>query len=252
MYRSIYDIVRPYVEAQRSGILSIDHAYGRTGFIYLHQGHFTRVELEKKDGVDALKEMMTWCSVSERFVEGEVPDIKGKLKTPHDRIMTALAAIDEEVRRVIDAVPGNDAIFLVRTDEWQAESVSGAELGIVMAFDGKRTVSEVVIKTNLPELKVLKCISQFKRRGLISLASSHRPMGETDRTTFLDGLNSELSDLVGPAAEMIIDAALESIPVTPAFLAREHLPVLIEKITAHLDAQEAPRIRKWAASYLPG
>ncbi len=250
MFKSICSDILKIANAQQSGTLTIKHLYGQTGYVHIQQGGLLQVQLDEMDGTQALKAMLSWCSIQTDFQEGDLSDVGLNIDLAQDRIMALIEKVDKAVKNIRKTIPGNQAVFKMDPKKWQNESVNSTELNIIMSLNGELTVGEVVAKTGQSEFGVLKCIHKFHKMGMVTMMSTSPPMSDQEKQHFLNGLRDRLTDMLGPAANMIINEAFEETKVDLTHLSRMHLPELLDSISTHLDANELSEFNKWAEPQL--
>jgi len=251
LYRSLYKILNPLVKMQSKGILKIQHEYGSDAEIFLSDGLIQSVKVGERNGKDAINALIGWVSISDEFTDDETigPGHGSGIDT--DELLTMLAKVDKRVGMIKKLVPGNDAVFRVTPNEMIGEmNFSPQKLKVIIAISGKRTVKEIVLKSGLSELLVLSIIGELCQQGLALMVSAQKPMEDKERVYFLNSLNEVLVELVGPAADVIIDDAFESIESDSKLLSRNQIAELIDAISYHLNSDEQLFFKKWGTDYI--
>jgi hypothetical protein len=160
-----------------------------------------------------------------------------------------LAGMDKIINAIRNDIPSNDARFKILVENWQEKTISVQQLMLITKLDGHHSVRQVVAESGIAELEVLKLIQCLYRKGLVKEVNSQRTMNQEDIDNFLDDLRSKLLDLVGPAADVVIQKAFESLGIDPDFLARSQITSVFESISDHLDDMEYEVFNHWKDGY---
>ncbi len=251
MYRSLYKILNPLVKLRSKGILRVWHEYGSDAEIFLSDGLIQGIRVGEKSGKNATNALIGWVSISDEFSEGETPRPGHGPGIDTDGLLTMLAKVEKRVGMIKKLVPENDAVFRLKPTEMMGEmKFSPQKLKVVIAISGKRSVKEIVLKSGLSELWALSIISQLCQQGLALMVSAQKPMEDKEKAHFLNSLKETLLELVGPAADVIIDDAFESIGSEPELVSRNQIAELIEAISYHLNSDEQLFFKKWGIDYI--
>ena len=251
MDNSLYEVLNPLVLENEIGVLNIHHEYGSEGTILLENGSIKGVFVDTSTGTTAAKVLASWVSISTEFVKGELPPSESFEDIDASDFLELLAEVDLRIKKIQSIVPGNEAVFRTIAKNLEGGKTFGSkELKIILALDGKRSIREIVSNLEISELEVLSYIYILTTRGLVEMVATYPPMEEDRRVRFLDSLQETLSELVGPAANVIINDAFSELGTVPELLAQRDIPGLMKSISLHLDEDEKAVFDKWGSIYL--
>lgn len=250
MVASLYSVLFPLVLEKKTGILYINHEFSEWSRIFLTKGRIGGIEDADTEGVVAGKRIAQKISISTEFKESNLHSaqhLDGINTAKYLSVLARVEKVTEDIRKVI---PGNDAIFKTIASKWQGENINSSELKVVISLDGRHTVGQIILELGLTELQVIHAIYNFYNRGLVKTVTTHRPMSSKKRRIFLNSLSRTLSDIVGPASDVIITEAFDSMEVSPQYLAIPMIPKLLNKISSYLDKGEKEILKRWSGQFI--
>lgn len=81
---------------------------------------------------------------------------------------------------------------------------------------------------------------------MVKEVTSHTPLNDATRESFISNVTEVLSEHVGPAAEIIVNDAFEYLESDPQLIYKSEIPELFEAISKHLDEEDGIAFKKWA------
>lgn len=249
MYTSLYSFMKPLISGAETGIMTVVSEYGPEGKIYLKSGRMVGAETENLTGASAANDLAKWVSISTEFNAGIEPDIKNRDTFDHMGFVKLLAGRDKIINAIRKVIPGNDARFMILVENWQEKTISMQQLMLITKLDGHYSVRQVIAESGMAELEVLNFIYCLYNKGLVKEVTSPKAMVKEDIDNFLDALRNKLLDLVGPAADVVIQKVFESLGIDPDFLARSQITKVFESVSEHLDEMEAEVFNHWKNRY---
>ena len=236
------------VRAKRTGLLALEGEFGFRARIYLLAGEIVLVEDGKLYGAPAAKNIAKRIRLTTRFHENQKPGERVKMDFTTAEFIQLLIKTEKAVTTFAKVIPSREAVFTLNSDEWGKEEVNPRELQILMTLDGQRTIRQVIAHNGLTDLDVYHTIYRYHARGLVKRIAGAKPMQADRRHQLLASLQEQLADLIGPAAEAIIDESFAAINVSPDHLAQSEIPALCDAVRRHLDDTECTVFDKWVAA----
>lgn len=250
MYRSLYQILKPKIDAKASCVIRLLHASGKVGEIELDKGAIVAVTQDNLTDVEAAKVIIRWVNVAAKVLDGESlgPPQAKRLHTAST--LQQLKKIDTRITSFKEQIGGCDAVF-----QFAGQQIAGThnfspqELNLSFLLDGKAPLKQVQENTDMGELDVLLTLCKFMQHDLVRVVQPHQPMDEGRRTAFLEQLENTLSDITGPVASVIIHDAFEAIGAPAEELAECDISHLYSVISSHLEDDEKEAFTQWAQTF---
>jgi len=168
MFRSLYSIVDPLLQARETGVLRIRHAYGGAGKLFLRNGRVEGVEASGLYRDPAVRELVTWVTFSTAFTPVDFITDSQTVHLGTAGLLALLGRVEKAVKEIAKVIPGNEAIFQTVAGGLRGErSFTREELQIALSLDGTAPVRRIVAESDLTELTVLHTIKKFFDTGLI-------------------------------------------------------------------------------------
>lgn len=250
MYRSLYQILRPRIEAKATGTLRLLHASRQSGTIHLAKGKMVAIKQGDLEGIEAAKVLFRWINVAVIYMEGEAVADSGEERLNTMAALDQLKKIDAWVSTFKEQIGGCDAVF-----QFIGQQIDGThqftprELNLSFLLDGKATVGDAQVQCGMSELDLLLTICKFIKHSLVREIRPHRPMEDRKRAHLQDQLQHTLSDITGPVASVIVNDAFQAIGAPPEELAQCDIPHLFSVVSLHLEEDEREAFNQWAATY---
>jgi len=250
MYRSLYHIIQPKVEAKMSGVIKLLHASEQSGAIELEKGVLTAFVQGKHTGVDAAKIMFRWVNMAVMFTQDESLELPIQNRLNTKATLDQLRKIDARVTMFKELIGGCDAVFRFTGQQIDGEQqFTSKELSVSFILDGKASIKEAQQKSDMSELDLLVTICRLIKTGLVKEVRPHQPMAAEKRLGFLEGLENVLSDITGPVASVLINDAFQAIGAPPDKLAECDIPHLYSVIAFHLEDDEKEAFSEWVSAF---
>lgn len=249
MYTTLYSVLKPLISGAKTGIITVVSEYGPQGKIYMKNGRLVGAETEDSTGASAANDLAKWVSISTEFTAGIEKNLKNPDAFDHMGFVKLLAGRDKKINAIRKVIPGNDARFKILVENWQEKTISVQQLMLITKLDGHHSVRQVVAESGVAELEVLNFIHCLYSKGLLQEINSPKAMKKEDIDNFLDVLRNKLLDLVGPAADVVIQKVFESLEIDPDFLARSQIAKVLESVLEHLDEMESEVFNHWKNGY---
>lgn len=253
MYRSLYQIIQPRVDARESGILKLLHASRQDGAVQLDKGSIVGLVQGAATGVEAAKIMVRWVNVAAMFIPGETMTLPLQKQLNTATILSQLKKIDPRIDLFKEMIGGCDAVF-----QFTGQQIAGTqqftpqELNLSFLLDGRMALKEVQAKSDMAELDLLLTLCKLIKTGLVKVVRPHQPMAVEKRTALLEQIENELSEITGPVASVIIADAFKAIGAPPEALAECDIAHLFSVITIHLEDDEREAFARWVEAYEKG
>jgi hypothetical protein len=249
MYTTLYSVLKPLISGADTGIMTVVSEYGSQGKIYLKNGRLVGAETENLTGASAANDLAKWVSMSTEFTAGIEEDLENPDVFDHMGFVKLLAGRDKTINAIRKVIPGNDARFKILVENWQQKTISVQQLMLITNLDGHHSVRQVVAESGLVELEALEFIHCLYSKGLVKEVTAPMAMKKEDLDNFLDVLRNKLMDLVGPAADVTIQKAFESLGIEPDFLAQSQITSVFESVAELLGEMESEVFNHWKNGY---
>lgn len=251
MYQSLLFVLKPLVFEGKSGVLKIVHKYDDTALVYLKEGIVEQVETKTLQGKKAASACIQWLSVETSFNEGVQGGYTPDAEIETTSLLSFLEKTAKNIRVINDKIPDENIVLRIDSSKLQSAKKLGADdIKMAMLFDGRRTIAQVVSISDFSELAVLTRTCRLLLSGVAREAVVKDVMPEKERTDFLSGLRDKLTDLIGPAGEVLVDDAFESTGLRPSTLAKEDLLLLLSAIGELLDPEENELLKEWGKQFM--
>lgn len=250
MYQSLLFVLKPLIFEGKSGLLEIIHKYDNAAKVYLKEGIVEQVETKTLSGKKAASTCIQWVSITTSFQEGVQSRYTPDSEIDTNYLLSFLEKTSKNIKVINEKIPDADVIFKIDSSKLQSAKKLGADdLKMAMLFDGRRTVAQVVAMSDFSELAVLTRVCRLLLSGVAQEAVVKDIMPENERSSFFDGLNKTLLDLIGPAGGVLIEDAFDSTGLRLEMLAHEDIPRLLSAIGELLDPEENDSLQKWGKQY---
>jgi len=163
----------------------------------------------------------------------------------HD-FLSMLRKAEQTWEAVRGVIPSWEAVFALEKENWTTENVTPIQMRVLNALNGRRSVGQVIWTTGLPDLDVFRTIYWYLRRRLIRMVPEEKPMENRFRDQLLNYMKQTLTDLVGPAADNVLNNAFDAIETRPERLSDRQLSSLVRAICSRLDIKERRNFHSWA------
>lgn len=250
MYRSLYQILKPRIEAKESGVVKLLHASRQDGAVQLDKGAIVGLVQGDATGVDAARIMFRWVNVAAMFIQGETMSMPLQQRLNTSAILDQLKKIDPSIPVFKKVIGGCDAVFQFTGQQIAGtQQFSQQELNLSFLLDGKLALKEVQGKSDMSELDLLVTLCKLIKTGLVKVVRPHQSMDEQKRSELLDQIEDELSEITGPVASIIINDAFKAIGAPAEELAECDIPHLFSVISFHLEEDEREAFNRWVESF---
>jgi len=251
----LFSVLNPLVSAKATGVLTVNNEFGSTAKVILSKGKILDIKLKGLSIVDAAKELAMWVSVITEFTPRERVDIASKGALRSEGLLNMLEKLEQKVIKIQRIVPNNDATFIIdpAKDDNDLAKLSSGVVKTARILDGRKTIREVVAEIGISELEVLQNIYKLWNQGIIKMVGAFSPEDEKKVDfwkTYVKSLNECLAELVGPAADIIVGDAFDSVGTTPKKMDRSDVPRLVEAISKDLDNEERAALMEVSNKYL--
>lgn len=237
--------LKKLVREKRTGLLDIKGGQGFKARIYLASGEVVMVDDGKLFGAPAAKTIAKRLDLETEFFDDRTPQEDVPVTFSTAEFIGLLEKAESALDTFTRIIPSLDAVFALDKDSWGKEEVNPKDLQILMQLDGHRTVRQVIAERKLPELDILHTIYRYHARGLVKRLTGAKPIAKEACRKLLAELQDRLADLIGPAAETLIDTALDAANASPDHLSEAELPVVLDTLRGHLDEDECKAFDRW-------
>ncbi len=250
MYRALFSILKPLIFDGKSGVLRIDYKYEDRAFLYLKEGLVEQVETSRLKGLKAAHACMRWVSITTEFREGRADGYQPDPDIDTNAILSYLEKAAKNIGVITKYIPDDDTVFRVDASKLhQTTKLNAEDFKIALLLDGRRSVAEVLAMSGKSELAVLTHVCKLILAGVARPAPAREGMPDEERNDFLQALNKKLTELVGPAAYLLVEDAFHAMGTGPESLARDEIPRLLGEIGTLLETDEQEALVRWSKRY---
>ncbi len=253
MSEILFSVLQPLVFNGESGVMAVvNNNTGDQANIYLKEGMVEGITVGTQGGLRAARECAGWVNTTIDFAKGEKSPPSGSAGADTNQFLGLLEKVGKNLVLIRNEVPNDSAILKIDLDRLNSQdNLSAQDLKVALLFDGKRPLSEVLGKSGVPEVQALAGVFRLKNAGVAIILTSHTPMDASEREAFLKDLGEMLVELVGPAAEMLIEDAFDTMGSAPDVLAKQDIPKLMAHLAENMEEEEKQGLEKWSAQNVP-
>jgi|GEM_PF-1990434 len=245
-HQSLLLTLTPLLIRDRSGLLVVYGEFGFSADIFIWAGCVIHCEHNSLTGANAARSIAKRAITSTRFYPWVSPDLLSPMNINTHDFLSMLRKAEQTWETVRAVIPSWDAVFTLEKENWTPAKVTPIQMRVLNALNGKRSVRQVIRMTGLPDLDVFRTIYWYLRRRLVSVVPEEKPMENDLRDQLLDYMRQTLTDIVGPAAENVLDKAFDAIETPPERLSDRQLSSLVSAICSKLDLKERRNFHSWA------
>ncbi len=251
MYQSLLPVLKPLVFEGKTGILQIIHKYNDQAQLFLREGIIEQVETTNLSGKQAMSTCARWVSITTKFQEGELSNYTPDPEIDTNSLLSYLEKALNTIKIINKKISDDGIVLQVDTDKLSKTSkLTTDDFKIALLFDGTRNIKQALSMSDKSELALLAHTCRLIMAGVAKEIIIKDIMPKQEREDFLHSLDTQLTDLVGPAGQILVDDALKTIGSGPDTLAREDIVPLISEIGTLLEDEERVELDRWSESYL--
>lgn len=232
---SLYTRLRELVAQGRSGRLRVIHWLGREGVVGLNEGKIVHCQVGRLRGREALEFLSNWMSVSLEFYEN-VESLSMDLDEDTTEILSFLERREEEFNKVRALVPGPESVFALSPEAQNGRVTVNGRLWKVLALvNGRNSVRDICVNLRANEFSVSRVLAHLASRRMIRLVATQRPLAPQLIHAFMETLEENLADHIGPIAPVMIQDTLEEMGKEADYLTGEDLPLVVERLSGLIE-----------------
>jgi hypothetical protein len=228
--RTLFEALSQLIKEGRSGRLRVEHWDGKEGVIGLNDGQIVHCQLGGTRGMEALRLLRGWISISFQFFEN-VENLSVDVDQDTAEILVSLEEQDHEIHNIQQVVPGPQVIFALSGETPDARVTLHGKLWRVLSLvNGRNSVKDICRALRATEFSVSKILALMANRRIIRAVALIRPLDPQHREPFFRELEGTLARYIGPIATVIIDDVLADMGKSREYVSRHDLPLLVERI----------------------
>lgn len=251
MYQSLLPVIKPLIFEGKSGLLEITHKYNDTARLYIKEGIIEQVETKSLKGKAAASLSMQWISFTSTFSEGQPGQYT---LDPQIDTMSLLSFLEKTVKNIEiinNHISSDTLIYQVDKEKLgKVSNLNEKDQKMALLFDGKNTIADIVTLAGNAELAVLTRTCRLIIAGVAKEGLPKTLLAADKREEFLDGLNDQLMDMVGPAAIVVIEDGFDTVNSSPETLAKEDIAPLLEAIGQSISDDENNTLKVWGTKFM--
>jgi hypothetical protein len=229
----LIDILRLLHLSGRTGQLELTADDGKFGEIYLVNGQVTHSLYEEWIGEEAVYGLFSWGEGTFKFHADETTD-EQTVSLATGQLLeeaTTYASEWEKIRRV---VPSSNAVYRLAARPSADVQLRAEDWSVLTQLDGEKTVTEIAEASQLNELFTSKIICRLFELGLLELVaiqmSEAQPAVDYVEVAFVDRLETDLMQAIGPMASIVVDDCAEQMGHSRAAIPKDSVPELVERL----------------------
>jgi len=229
------DVLRLLISGRQTGRLDLSNGEA-SAVVYLESGNVVHAVNGAQMGERAAFSLMAWREGSFGFVPNQ-PAPEVSISTPSVQLLEEGSRMADKWAENMQVVPGMDAVFrLSQASSAGAISLEPEEWQVLAQVDGVRDVVDIAEALGRDELDVTTVLAHLVRSGLVECKQRReRDFTVTVNTVFLERLDAEFLDLVGPLGPVIIDDEMANMGHSRQTFPVTRVAELIERISADIE-----------------
>jgi hypothetical protein len=235
---TLYQALDRLASVGRSGRLHVRHWEDKEGVIGVNEGEIVHCQFGKLRGMEALKILRNWISITLRFFEN-VENLSVDIVEDTDEILASLEDQDKDIQRIRSVISSPQTIFALSSDSQRNRVSLDRRLWRVLSkINGNNTVRDICHSLRANEFSVCKVLTYLHNQGIIQLVSVGRQVIWRHRDTFFAALEEVLTGYIGPIATVVVDDVLAEMNKSRDYINRYDVPLLVERISENLEDEE--------------
>jgi CheY-like chemotaxis protein len=191
----LVDLLSTIDLGRKSGVLELEAPQGR-GVVFFRDGRVVDARANKLSGANAIYRMLLWTDGRFEIRFGSCTANEVIEMSTQGLLMEGMRRIDEW-QRMREQLPPLDSVFEVDVPEVLARigEIPDEINPILRAFDGRRTLMEVVDESGIDDLEALATLTKLYFEGLI--VTGKAPIGTTTDARVRAGDERKRDTLIG-------------------------------------------------------
>lgn len=235
---TLFEALNAFVSEGKSGRLHISHWDGKEGVIGLNDGWIVHCQYMKHRGMEALKTLRNWISVSFRFFEN-VENLSVDIEEDTLTILASMRDQDQEIKKIRELIPNPQVIFALSPNSPNGRISINRGLWRVLAMvNGKNSIKDICLGLKANEYSVCRILSYLHSRKFIHMVASDHPMASDLRDLFFAEMEEALAQHLGPIAPVVVEDTLAEVGRSREYISRNDLPLLVERVGGNIEEED--------------
>ncbi|MFQ5708623.1 MAG: response regulator [bacterium] len=188
---SVEDLIEKFGVERRTGVLNLYDQNNRNGDLYFRDGAVVKATLGNFKAEKAVYQMLPWRK-GHFLMTFKAISVGDEISVSNLGLLLQGFKYLQERDKLIAEIPALDTV-LVKTAVFerilQKRAISTDALKFISLFDGKRTISQIMVDSNYDDLKTLERIAKLYQQGFVrskaSLAKTPDAVADTLATSQL-------------------------------------------------------------------
>lgn len=235
----LINVLKLLVSSDSSGKLLLQKDGGlKEGELYLDSGNVVHAVCDMYLGEPAVYELLLWNSGKFEFD----PDEKSPQKTIEKatgQILSEGTNRTDDWEKIRDVIPSVRTRFIQTEKEPKDVRLKAKDWDILNAIGEGKSISEVSAITGIEEMEVANIFYRLAQAEILKQTESE-PVVETETVgdKFFKVMDTELVQLIGPVASIIIDDVIQEYGTTRATLPKNKVAGLVEMVSKEISDQD--------------
>jgi hypothetical protein len=247
----VIDIVRLLTSEGKTGILSFQRGKEK-GEIYVNRGSLVHAICKDGVGEEAVFAILTWTDGNFNFNPNLTSDEKTIDKNTPSLLEEKIKQL-EEWQQIKEIISSRDIVFKLSSKRAPDEvKLKHDSWSVLSQVDGKKTVGDISDELKMGEYDTARNLYQLFSSGLIEVATTPpRKARKVVDGGFLNLVEKELSEIIGPVAPVILDEEINDMGEERNSVPLEKVSLLVEKVSGEItDESQRIAFQKMALSAL--
>jgi Domain of unknown function (DUF4388) len=222
-----------------TGCLTVRHAQGEQGQLYVEAGQVVHVTLGSHRDVRAMAMLLEWQEGNYMFRPETI--LTRTMRSSIERLLLEAVMYNDVSKQKGHNPFYEDSILTARPlQKDQVVEVSIRAVQLLPQLDGLRTLGEIARSVHVDFVEVLSAANELHQQGL----TDHRAI--TISSDFTDSLKSLVVNIMGPMGEIVVEDALYTLGVSSQAVPQRVIPALLR------DLENEMRHRRWREQFEQG
>jgi hypothetical protein len=235
----LFDVLKPLFSGKKTGKITIRGKEG--GELYLELGNITHARTSSAVGEYAFFFLMGLKAGKAAFEPDEVPSER-TISISTEQLLLNWSYRKQEWDKLKEAIPSTNTIFRLSVQKSaENKNINADQWNVLALCNGTKTIVEIAEALKWDEFKTSKILFQLIQLGLLEKAEDQKPVKKkTVSENFFPTVETELKNVIGPLAPIIITDKLSDLGETKDSLGQDQALSFIETLGEEIS-HEAKR-----------
>jgi hypothetical protein len=235
----LFDVLKPLFSGKKTGKITVRGKEG--GELYLELGNITHARTSGAVGEYAFFFLMGLKAGKAAFEPDEVPSER-TISISTEQLLLNWSYRKQEWDKLKEAIPSTNTIFRLSVQKSaENKNINADQWNVLALCNGTKTIVEIAETLKWDEFKTSKILFQLIQLGLLEKAEDQKPVKKKPVSeNFFPTVETELKNVIGPMAPLIITDKLSDLGETKDSLGQDQALSFIETLGEEIS-HEAKR-----------